>query len=120
LGIELFSTYLDRSGVGGHSDFNIYCDISGIAGHGGTLAFNTYLERSGSLQGAQGGQTGRVGPLGPAQPEQGQLLPQRLHLGPGIPSPNWNPINPSDLGAGVEPLPTRYPTTMAATTRTTI
>ena len=122
LGILDFKTYRLKSGVGGHSDFNMYCDISGIAGQGGTLAFKTYLLKSGSRQGGQGGQTGREGPEGPAQPPHGQLPPQRPQRGPGIPPPNSNPKNPSlsFITTGADCLPTKYPTAMAAKNKTTM
>ncbi len=93
-----------------------------MAGQGGTLAFKTYLLKSGSLHGGQGGQTGREGPLGPAQAPQGQLDPQRPQRGPGIPPPNSNPKKPSFsfVTTGALCLPTKYPTTMAAKIKTAI
>jgi hypothetical protein len=48
-----FSTYLDKSGCGGHSVFSIYLDISGIGGQGGTVDFSTHLLGSGSAHGGQ-------------------------------------------------------------------
>jgi len=48
LGTDDLSTYLDISGCGGHSVFNIYFDISGIGGQGGTVALSTHLLGSGS------------------------------------------------------------------------
>ena len=87
-----------------------------MAGQGGTLAFKTYLLKSGSLQGAQGGQTGREGPLGFAHPPQGQFPPHFPHRGLGIPPPNSNPKNPSFSAfiTGALCFPTKYPTTIAA------
>ncbi len=52
-GILLFNTYLLRSGVGGHSVFNMYNDMSGQAWQGGMLLFKTYLLKSASRQGGQ-------------------------------------------------------------------
>ena len=52
-GILLFKTYLLRSGVGGHSVFNIYWDRSGKEGQGGTVVLRTYLLMSGWVQGGQ-------------------------------------------------------------------
>jgi len=47
LGTEDFRTYLDMSGRGGHSVFNIYLLISGMGGQGGTVAFKTHFVGSG-------------------------------------------------------------------------
>jgi hypothetical protein len=58
-GMDDLSTYLLKSGTGGHSVFNIYLLKSGHFGHGGIVLFNTYLLKSGSLHGGQAGQTGR-------------------------------------------------------------
>jgi hypothetical protein len=68
LGTDDLRTYLDISGCGGHSVFNMYLDISGIGGQGGTVAFNTHLLGSGS------GQAGH-----PADPPA-LLLPFGPHL----------------------------------------
>ena len=51
LGMLLFSTYLLRSGTGGHWVFSIYWLRSGGAAQGGTVAFRTYLLMSGCAQG---------------------------------------------------------------------
>ena len=58
LGTELFSTYFDISGRGGHSVFSIYFDISGIGGQGGTVAFRTHLLGSGSEHSGHVGHAG--------------------------------------------------------------
>jgi len=52
-GMLLFSTYLLRSGTGGHWVLSIYWLMSGAEGQGGTVAFRTYLLKSGCLQGGQ-------------------------------------------------------------------
>lgn len=57
-GMLLLSTYLLRSGTGGHSVFSIYWLRSGMGGQGGTWDFNTYLLMSGSRQGGQGATEG--------------------------------------------------------------
>lgn len=59
VGTELFSTYLLKSGTGGHSVFSMYWLISGQATGGGIVDFSTYLLKSGSRQGGQGPQRGR-------------------------------------------------------------
>ena len=53
LGTDDLRTYLDISGYGGHSVFNIYLDKSGSGGQGGTVDFRTYFDISGI-----GGQVG--------------------------------------------------------------
>jgi len=50
-GTDDLRTYLDISGYGGHSVFNMYLDRSGRGGQGGTVALRTYLDMS-----AAGGQ----------------------------------------------------------------
>ena len=83
-GMLLFSTYLLRSGTGGHSVFSIYCDISGEVLQGGTCDFRIYLLRSGSTvrgHGAIGGGIGHLGagflhphdPLAPHDSQTGEL-----------------------------------------------
>ena len=63
LGTDDFNTYLDISGYGGHSVFNIYLDRSGKGGHGGTVAFKTYLDISG-IGGHVGHEAIETGPPG--------------------------------------------------------
>lgn len=81
LGTDVFSTYLDISGWGGHSVFNIYLDISGIGGQGGTLAFNTHLLGSGSGHGGHAGAGAgfEPPPLGPHLQGFNLQLSQRLY-----------------------------------------
>jgi hypothetical protein len=73
------STYLLKSGTGGHSVLSIYLLKSGIDGHGGTELLRTYALKSGSGQGHFGG-------LGFGH-EQGDPFPQFIH------GPLWNPSN---------------------------
>ena len=53
LGTDDFRTYLDISGRGGHSVFNMYLERSGIGGQGGMVARRTHFPGSGEeLEGA--------------------------------------------------------------------
>jgi len=74
-GIELFSTYWERSGTGGHSVFSIYWLISGHTIGGGIELFSTYFVKSGI-----GGQ---------------ETWPQIVHFW-GLPASS----NPSRINAG--------------------
>jgi hypothetical protein len=47
VGIELLSTYCERSGTGGHCVFNMYWLISGQVGVGGIELLSVYFDRSG-------------------------------------------------------------------------
>ena len=91
LGMEDFKTYLDISGIGGHSVFNIYLDISGSAGQGGTDVLSTHFVGSGDGQGAhsfsiyvelscRSGHPHGFGLLQTLQDEAGGLQPQGLGL----------------------------------------
>ena len=53
------STYLDISGIGGHSVLSMYLDISGRGGQGGTADFLIHFDKSGAGQDGQGGQRSR-------------------------------------------------------------
>jgi hypothetical protein len=104
LGMLLLSTYLLRSGTGGHSVFSIYRDISGQAGQGGIVLFNTYLLMSGSRQ---GGQIKRAIPLG-VHPQLSWPLRQREQIGtPTNPSFVWNPsrLRPPTYFPNPKPTP---------------
>ena len=67
-GTDVFNTYLDISGSGGHSVFNMYFDISGIGGQGvtGTYAYGGNVSwaiqsQNGTGVDAQGQEIGRFG-----------------------------------------------------------
>jgi hypothetical protein len=70
VGIELFNTYCERSGTGGHCVFNIYWLISGQLFGGGIELLRTYFDISG-----EGGQ---------------DACPQDKHIGELI-GGSWNP-----------------------------